>query len=359
MSARDRGVSTESRTDLDAEGPLRRWVRRKREVAREKEAEDEARRRDTRRAPSDAAGDARESTDDASEPSVVEEKVLTDEDMPPLDSLDENSDYSGFLSSGVSETLRRRALRKLFSSAVFNIPDGLDDYDDDFTSFAALGDIVTSDMKHQAEMEAERAKRAQASAEPSTRPEEESREGADDRPAPDSASDDAAVRADADPADAGGPSEPAAVTEPVTADGITDGGAAGDGVHVRTGRMDSRLRGNDGRSAVDVIPAKAGIHGFSDQCSSQARTPGTYAGDGERSVSPPGAGRLSGESVANTGSPADPETTDEVHTAGPAEGEAGAPGERPASSGHPEDGSRAPAAGDVPAKAGKGRHQGA
>ena len=343
------------------------------------EAEDEARRRDERREPSDAAGDARESTDGASEPAVIEEKVLTDEDMPPLDSLDEDSDYSGFLSSGVSEALRRRALRKLFSSAVFNIPDGLDDYDDDFTSFAALGDIVTSDMKHQAEMEAERAKRAQASAEPSTRPEEESREGADDRPAPDSASDDAAVRADADPADAGGPSEPAAVTEPVTADGITDGGAAGDGVHVRTGRMDSRLRGNDGRSAVDVIPAKAGmkvrtaqsgtpssvipakagIHGFSDQCSSQARTPGTYAGDGERSVSPPGAGRLSGESVANTGSPADPETTDEVHTAGPAEGEAGAPGERPASSGHPEDGSRAPAAGDVPAKAGKGRHQGA
>ena len=114
-------------------------------------------------------------------PPVVEEKVLTDEDMPPLASLDENSDYSGFLSPGVSEALRRRALRKLFSSAVFNVPDGLDDYDDDFTSFAALGDIVTADMKHQAEMEAERAKQAQARAEPATGT-EEGLDAAEDEP---------------------------------------------------------------------------------------------------------------------------------------------------------------------------------
>ena len=166
VNARDRGVSTDSPTDLDAEGPLRRWARRKRDVAREKEVGDEARWRDERREQPDAAGNARESADNASEAVVIEEEALTDEDMPPLDTLGEDSDYSGFLSPGVSEALRRRALRKLFSSAVFNIPDGLDDYDDDFTSFAALGDIVTSDMKHQAEVEAERAKQAQSGTEP-------------------------------------------------------------------------------------------------------------------------------------------------------------------------------------------------
>ena len=181
MNARDRDVSTESRTGLDAEGPLRRWALRKREVAREKEAEDEARRRDERREPSDAAGNARESADDASEAVVIEEMALTDEDMPPLDTLDEDSDYSGFLSPGVSETLRRRALRKLFSSAVFNIPDGLDDYDDDFTSFAALGDIVTSDMKHQAEVEAERARQAQSGTEPAPEIEDGSSPAEDER----------------------------------------------------------------------------------------------------------------------------------------------------------------------------------
>ncbi len=88
------------------------------------------------------------------------ERPLTDEDMPPLESLGEDSDYSGFLSPGVSDKLRRVALKKLFSSAYFNVLDGLDDYDDDFRTFEALGDIITSDMRHQLELEAERAKQA-------------------------------------------------------------------------------------------------------------------------------------------------------------------------------------------------------
>ncbi len=174
MNAKHRGVYTDSRADLDTEGPLRRWARRKREVAREKEAADGARRRGESPDASVAPPDVGESADDAAEPNVVETKVLTDEDMAPLESLDENSDYSGFLSSGVSEELRRRALRKLFSSAVFNIPDGLDDYDDDFTSFAALGDIVTADMRHQAEMEAERARQARTGPDAAVGPEHES-----------------------------------------------------------------------------------------------------------------------------------------------------------------------------------------
>ena len=166
MSARERGVSTEAPEALDAEGPLRRWARRKREAAREKEAAGEARSRAPSLAQSESVGDVREPAGDAPAPVAVEEKVLSDEDMPPIDSLDENSDYSGFLSPGVSEGLRRRALRKLFMSAVFNVRDGLDDYDEDFTSFEALGDVVTSDMRHQAEAEAERARRARAGSGP-------------------------------------------------------------------------------------------------------------------------------------------------------------------------------------------------
>ena len=181
MSARDRGVSTEIPAALDAEGPLRRWSRRKREAVREKEAADEARAGDASRAPSEAVQDAREPAGDAPAPAAVEEKDPTDEDMPPIDSLDENSDYSGFLSPGVSEGLRRRALRKLFMSAVFNVRDGLDDYDEDFTSFEALGDIVTSDMRHQAEAEAERARLAQADS-GTVEPAEDASGGADAEP---------------------------------------------------------------------------------------------------------------------------------------------------------------------------------
>jgi len=96
---------------------------------------------------------------------TVPHKVLTDEDMPSVDSLDENSDYAGFMSSGVSDKLRKVALRKLFAGAGFNIRDGLDDYDDDFTSFPPLGDIVTSDMKHRQEMEEEKRRLERAEAE--------------------------------------------------------------------------------------------------------------------------------------------------------------------------------------------------
>lgn len=73
-----------------------------------------------------------------------------DEDMPPLESLDESSDFSGFMSPRVSAALRKQALRKLFRSAKFNVISELDDYIDDYRNFPALGDILTSDMKHAA-----------------------------------------------------------------------------------------------------------------------------------------------------------------------------------------------------------------
>jgi hypothetical protein len=75
------------------------------------------------------------------------ERELTDADMPPLDSLTADSDFTPFMSPGVSDGLRRLALRKLFSLPSFNITDGLNDYDEDFTEFAGLGSVVTHEMK--------------------------------------------------------------------------------------------------------------------------------------------------------------------------------------------------------------------
>ena len=137
-----------------AEGFIARWSRRK--AATETPASTVA-------ATVDAAN-ASTVHDDSSPPTVVKTRAQpepTDEQMPPLDALDENSDYSGFMSPKVSEQLRRSALRKLFRSAVFNIRDGLDDYDDDFRNFAPLGDLITSDMKHQMEMAEKRKQREQ------------------------------------------------------------------------------------------------------------------------------------------------------------------------------------------------------
>lgn len=87
---------------------------------------------------------------------IAQKPHLTDADMPAIESLTEDSDYSGFLSPKVSEALRKQALRKLFHSPGFNVRDGLDDYDGVYTEFEKLGDIVTADMRHQLEMEAQR-----------------------------------------------------------------------------------------------------------------------------------------------------------------------------------------------------------
>lgn len=133
-------------SELDQqEGFLGRWSRRKAEALQSEELAQEME-------------SVEEQPLQAVEEAPIEEVAPppSDEDMPPLETLNEDSDYSGFLSPNVSEELRKRALRKLFSSAVFNEVDGLDDYDEDFTSFEPLGDLVTADMKHRMEMEAKK-----------------------------------------------------------------------------------------------------------------------------------------------------------------------------------------------------------
>jgi len=77
-------------------------------------------------------------------------------ELPPIESLDENSDYSVFLSSDVSTDVQRKALRKLFQSPKFNVRDGLDDYDLDFTNPEPLGDIITAEMRHRMRIELEK-----------------------------------------------------------------------------------------------------------------------------------------------------------------------------------------------------------
>jgi hypothetical protein len=83
-------------------------------------------------------------------------------ELPDIDLLGEDSDYSAFLAEGVDATLRRKALRKLFHSPKFNVLDGLDDYMGDYTQFEPLGSIITADMRHQIERAARLAEQALA-----------------------------------------------------------------------------------------------------------------------------------------------------------------------------------------------------
>ena len=71
---------------------------------------------------------------------------LTDADMPSVESLDAGADVGAFLSPKVSDALRKRALRAVFRQARFNVRDGLDDYDEDFTAFPPLAKM-TAEMR--------------------------------------------------------------------------------------------------------------------------------------------------------------------------------------------------------------------
>ncbi|GHE19528.1 DUF3306 domain-containing protein [Halomonas urumqiensis] len=55
-----------------------------------------------------------------------------DETLPAPETLPAGSDFKAFMAPGVSDALRRRALRRMFSAGHYGIRDGLDDYDDDY-----------------------------------------------------------------------------------------------------------------------------------------------------------------------------------------------------------------------------------
>lgn len=192
MSEKERSNPVEERAgDAGASEPFfKRWARLK--------ADNEAQaKQDPVLAPV-AEPAAEEPAEDPHAADEAEAPPPGDEDMPPLESLGEDSDYSSFLSPRVSAALRKQALRKLFRSPKFNVISELDEYIEDFRNFPPLGDVVTADMKHAAsvllrkQLEAEEAAAIANAEEP----------GAASEPEPDSAEREAPRQASA--ADDGG-----------------------------------------------------------------------------------------------------------------------------------------------------------
>ena len=135
----------------EQESRLSRWSRRKLQTAEEAQKEDVALELEPQ---NQGEYELDVALSEDQQQSEAQEPVLTDADMEPVEELTENSDFSKFMSPGVSDELRNLALRKMFQVPYFNIRDGLDEYDEDYTTFEKLGDIVTADMRHQMEMEA-------------------------------------------------------------------------------------------------------------------------------------------------------------------------------------------------------------
>jgi hypothetical protein len=105
-------------TKPDAPEPfsLKRWSRRKLDGAR---AADEA--PAPVPAPSPPAAPA-----DLAAPAAVAP-------LPPVESLTIDSDFRAFMQPKVDESLKRAALKQLFSDPHFNVMDGLDTYIDDYS----------------------------------------------------------------------------------------------------------------------------------------------------------------------------------------------------------------------------------
>ena len=155
----------------EPESRLSRWSRRKQQTAEETQIEDLALNLEQQ----NQVENELETLTSEDQQNEAQQPVLSDADMEPVEGMTEESDFSKFMSSGVSDKLRNLALRKLFHAPIFNIRDGLDEYDGDYTSFEKLGDIVTADMRHQMELEANKKleQEAREIAEAETTPDEQ------------------------------------------------------------------------------------------------------------------------------------------------------------------------------------------
>jgi len=86
------------------------------------------------------------------QPEPATEPELTDSHAPVVETVEQAETESSeelpvWQRDDVDAETKRQALRALFKKPEFNQRDGLNEYDDDFTQFASLGDVVTHEMK--------------------------------------------------------------------------------------------------------------------------------------------------------------------------------------------------------------------
>lgn len=75
----------------------------------------------------------------------VTETEIKEEDLPDIEGLEKDSDYTPFMQDGVPEKLKRLALRKLWmSDPAFGFLDGLNDYDEDYSAIGIIAQEVTT-----------------------------------------------------------------------------------------------------------------------------------------------------------------------------------------------------------------------
>jgi len=125
----------------DEKGFAARWSKRKAAARQDDDTEDAVQVPELSDA--DERGDAEAEKDGDSE-------VLTEEDFEDVDfdALDKSSDYTRFARANVPAAIQQKALRKLWASdSVFEVMDGMNDYDEDFTGNGLAGKVLKTAYK--------------------------------------------------------------------------------------------------------------------------------------------------------------------------------------------------------------------
>lgn len=112
-----------------SESFLGRWSRRKQAPAEVAQAEDERIARE--QAEAQAALTPAAEANAAVSPAGLSSKAPPD--LPLIESLTKDADFSAFMKPEVPPQLKNAALKKLFSDPHFNVMDGLDTYIDDYS----------------------------------------------------------------------------------------------------------------------------------------------------------------------------------------------------------------------------------
>ena len=144
------------RQDSEGEGFSARWSRRKtaeRERAKDGElaatldpAESQLKSAALTNTEPETEKDSEIEAEPGSEAETAPE--IAPEDLPDVDSLGKDSDYTPFMQTGVPEWLRRKALRKLWlSDPLLANLDGLNDYDDDYSAIGMVAQEIVSRYK--------------------------------------------------------------------------------------------------------------------------------------------------------------------------------------------------------------------
>ena len=132
----------------DPEGRFSRWSRLKTEALENEPPQiDETLSKFTSENLPVRAEDAELPTSNSEETAEGEEADPAPE-LPDIETLEKDSDYTPFLAEGVPEAIKKLALRKLWASdpVLANI-DGLNDYDEDFTIIEAIKTFVSEGVE--------------------------------------------------------------------------------------------------------------------------------------------------------------------------------------------------------------------